>query len=47
MKRFVSLVLTVFTVAVLFAAARPSLDGRAVVCEEGEMPKGLFARTIG
>jgi hypothetical protein len=39
--------LTTFTVAILFAAARPSLDGRAVVAEDGEMPKGLFARTIG
>lgn len=47
MKKIISLILTVFTVAILFAAARPSLDGRAVICEEGEMPKGLFARTIG
>lgn len=47
MKKIISLILTTFTVAILFAAARPSLDGRAVVSEEGEMPKGLFARTIG
>lgn len=47
MKKILSLVFTVFTVATIFAAARPSVDGRAVVCEEGEMPKGLFAKTIG
>lgn len=47
MKKIISLIFTVFTVAILFAAARPSLDGRAVVADEGEMPKGLFARTIG
>lgn len=47
MKKIISLMLTVFTVAIIFAAARPSLDGRAVVCEEGELPKGMFAKTIG
>ncbi|MGN0716657.1 SPOR domain-containing protein [Treponema berlinense] len=47
MKKILSLVFAVFTVATIFAAARPSVDGRAVVCEEGEMPKGLFAKTIG
>ena len=47
MKKIISLILTVCTVGILFAAARPSLDGRAVVAETGAMPKGLFARTIG
>jgi len=47
MKKFLSFIVTIFTVATLFAAARPSLDGRAVVAEAGEMPRGLFARTIG
>lgn len=47
MKKILSLVFAVFTVATIFATARPSVDGRAVVCEEGEMPKGLFAKTIG
>lgn len=47
MKKILSLVFAVFTVATIFAAARPSVDGRAFVCEEGEMPKGLFAKTIG
>ncbi|MBP3606720.1 MAG: SPOR domain-containing protein [Treponema sp.] len=47
MKKIITFVTTIFTVAILFAAARPSLDGRAVVADSGEMPKGLFARTIG
>lgn len=47
MKKIISLIFTLFTAAILCAAARPSLDGRAVVADEGEMPKGLFARTIG
>lgn len=47
MKKLIAFILTVFTVATLFAAARPSLDGRAVVAESGTMPRGLFARTVG
>ncbi|MBQ7159229.1 MAG: SPOR domain-containing protein [Treponema sp.] len=47
MKKLIGFVLTLFTVATLFAAARPSLDGRALVADAGSMPKGLFARTIG
>ncbi|MBQ4377829.1 MAG: hypothetical protein II821_01335, partial [Treponema sp.] len=47
MKKITLFILTIFTVATLFAAARPSLDGRAVVAESGTMPKGLFARTVG
>lgn len=47
MKKTISFILAVFAVAVLSAAARPSLDGRAVVADEGEMPNGLFAKTIG
>lgn len=47
MKKIISFVLTICTVGILFAAARPSLDGRALVAEAGAMPKGLFARTIG
>ena len=47
MKKIIGFVLTLFTVATLFAAARPSLDGRALVADAGSMPKGLFARTIG
>ena len=47
MKKLTVFILTIFTVATLFAAARPSLDGRAVVADSGTMPKGLFARTVG
>ena len=47
MKKITFFILTIFTVATLFAAARPSLDGRAVVAESGTMPRGLFARTVG
>ena len=47
MKKLISFLLSCLTLSVLFAAARPSLDGRAVVADENEMPKGLFARTIG
>ena len=47
MKKITLFILTIFTVATLYAAARPSLDGRAVVAETGTMPRGLFARTVG
>lgn len=47
MKKLTLFILTIFTVATLFAAARPSLDGRAVVADSGTMPRGLFARTVG
>lgn len=47
MKKFTVFILTIFTVATLFAAALPSLDGRAVVADSGTMPRGLFARTVG
>ena len=30
-----------------FAAARPSVDGHAVVADAGAMPRGLFAKTVG
>lgn len=47
MKRSFSTILLLFTTVFLFAAARPSLDGRAVVANKGEMPAGLFAKTVG
>jgi hypothetical protein len=47
MKKLISFCVTIFAVSALFAAARPSLDGRALVADEGTMPKGLFARTVG
>lgn len=47
MKKLTLFIITIFTVATLYAAARPSLDGRAVVADSGTMPRGLFARTVG
>ena len=47
MKKLILFVTTFFTVSILFAAALPSLDGRAVVADSGELPKGFFARTVG
>ena len=47
MKKITLFILTIFTVATLYSAARPSLDGRAVVADSGTMPRGLFARTVG
>lgn len=47
MKKLITFISTLFALATISAAARPSLDGRAVVAESGEMPRGLFARTIG
>ena len=39
--------LAVLSSCFLFASFSPSLDGRAVVVNEGEMPSGLFAKTVG
>ena len=47
MKRIIGFAVTALAAAALFAAARPSLDGRALVADAGTMPKGLFARTVG
>lgn len=47
MRKILTFFVAIFTFVAVFAAARPSLDGRAVVADAGDMPKGLFARTIG
>ncbi len=48
MRRIIFTLATVVSIASLaLAASRPSLDGRAVVAEEGVMPAGLFAKTVG
>lgn len=46
MKKILSLILT-FCVGIVFSFANPSLDGRAVVAENGVFPPGLFAKTVG
>ena len=40
-------ILVVIAGCALFASFSPSLDGRAVVVEEGVFPQGLFAKTVG
>ncbi len=48
MRRLIFTLATLVSIVTLaFAASRPSLDGRAVVAEEGVMPAGLFAKTVG
>ena len=44
---FCALVSAFVSTTSLFAAARPSVDGHAVVADAGSMPKGLFAKTVG
>ena len=48
MRRFIfSLLIISLTASLTFATSKPSLDGRAVVAEEGVLPAGLFAKTVG
>ena len=47
MKKSFTVILFLFISSLIFAAARPSLDGRAIVAEEGVLPQGLFAKTVG
>ena len=48
MRRFIySIVLVLLTASLVFATSKPSLDGRAVVADEGVLPQGLFAKTVG
>lgn len=47
-KIFKSLkIFAALSVCFLFASFSPSLDGRAVVVDEGVFPQGLFAKTVG
>lgn len=48
MRRFIfSLLIVALLASATFATSKPSLDGRAVVAEEGVLPAGLFAKTVG
>lgn len=48
MRRFTfSLLIISFVATMAFATTKPSLDGRAVVADEGVLPAGLFAKTVG
>ena len=40
-------ILTVAAGCLMFASFSPSLDGRAVVVDNGVFPQGLFAKTVG
>ena len=40
-------VLVVVASCLMFASFSPSLDGRAVVVDDGVFPQGLFAKTVG
>ena len=47
MKRITLICCAVLISTTLFAVSKPSLDGRAVVADEGILPRGLFAKTVG
>ena len=47
MKKNCALIVGLLCCGFIFTSFSPSLDGRAVVAEEGVMPKGVFARTVG
>ncbi len=47
MKKIFSLFASLFLVGLLFTSFSTSLDGRALVADEGAMPKGAFAKTVG
>ena len=40
-------ILVVTAGCLMFASFSPSLDGRAVVVDDGVFPQGLFAKTVG
>ncbi len=47
MKRFLMAIGLILTAGFLLVSESPSLDGRALVADEGLFPKGLFAKTVG
>ena len=48
MKRVLAILLLTVSIGMIgFAASKPTIDGRAIVAEEGVLPKGLFAKTVG
>ena len=47
MKRVFLAIGTVLIAGLLFTSESPSLDGRALVADNGVFPKGLFAKTVG
>ncbi len=47
MKKLFLTVAFILTAGLIFSSESPSLDGRAVVADDGVFPKGLFAKTVG
>ena len=47
MKKTLLALAALFTTAITLWAESPSLDGRALVADEGVFPRGLFAKTVG
>lgn len=47
MKKNICLTGALLFSCLLFVSFSPSLDGRAVVAEEGVLPQGIFAKTVG
>ena len=48
MKRILAILLLTISIGMIgFATSKPTIDGRAIVAEEGVLPKGLFAKTVG
>ncbi|HAH60813.1 MAG TPA: hypothetical protein DCL73_01800 [Treponema sp.] len=47
MKNRIGIICAVIISCLVLASFSPSLDGRAVVADEGTFPQGLFAKTVG
>ncbi|MGP1458978.1 MAG: hypothetical protein ACTTKL_06685 [Treponema sp.] len=47
MKKKLAFLAAAFFCGALFTSFSPSLDGKAVVADEGALPKGIFAKTVG
>ena len=47
MKKNLVFLAAAFFCGALFTSFSPSLDGRAVVADDGVLPKGIFAKTVG
>ena len=47
MKKILLVIGMVLAAGIVFTSESPSLDGRAVVADQGVFPKGLFAKTVG
>jgi len=46
-SKIISKIVSILAICVLLTSFSPSLDGRAVVVDEGVFPQGLFAKTVG